>query len=103
MQQVMKHEAMSFASNAKKSKRSSTSKAEQGKTGSKAIDTPMQPDQVIVCGHGGFLIEDALRSLEWNTERIDWTQSFGSEVSRCGPAFAVAKLAQRSFGSFNLK
>lgn len=97
MQQVVKYEAGLFAAMAKKPKRSSSSKADQRLSGGDSAEHLMQPDQVVVCGHGGFLIEDALRSLGWNMERTDWSQTLGSEVSRCGPAYAVAKLAQRSF------
>lgn len=97
MQQVVKHEADLFASSVKKPKRSSANPTEQRSADIVASSSSVQPDQIIVCGHGGFLIEDALRILGWKTTPIDWTQSFGSEVSRCGPSFAVAKLAQRSF------
>lgn len=103
MQQAMKHEAALFASNTKKQKRSASSKTGPRPSEGTTVSPVVQPDQVIVCGHGGFLIEDSLRSLGWNTERIDWTHTFGPEVSRCGPAFAVAKLAQRGFSSSDAK
>lgn len=53
------------------------------------------PDRLVVCGHGPFLLEDALQSLGWNVPRVDWTKELGLQLSRCGPSYAIAMLAKR--------
>ncbi len=60
----------------------------------RSLSRQKPPDRIIQCGHGGFLLEDAIQELEWNVPRLDWGKEVGSEVSRCAPAFAVAVLAQ---------
>ena len=54
------------------------------------------PDRVLVSGHGDFLIEDAMRTLGWNMPRTNWSHLFGPQLSRIGPAYAVAMLGSLS-------
>ncbi|AMV31955.1 hypothetical protein VN12_07525 [Pirellula sp. SH-Sr6A] len=105
MQQVIQTEISQLALKTKKSKRSISKETEKSRATLESMesrDNPEkpaelpQPGQIIVCGHGGFLIEDALRFLRWDVDRIDWSQAYNSDISRCGPAFAVAKLAQQN-------
>ncbi len=56
------------------------------------------PEQIIVCGQGDFLVEDAISLLEWSVPRKSWKESFGLDLSRSAPAYAVAKLAQMQMG-----
>lgn len=48
---------------------------------------------VVMSGHGDFLIESALATLGWDGQRIRLTESLGTELSRCAPAYAIAVLA----------
>jgi (4-(4-[2-(gamma-L-glutamylamino)ethyl]phenoxymethyl)furan-2-yl)methanamine synthase len=50
------------------------------------------PDQILVSGHGDFLVEDAMRILDWNVPRTNWSQCYSLALSRIGPAYAVAML-----------
>ena len=52
------------------------------------------PDRIIVCGHGGFLLEDALQLASWEIPKIAWAEMLGEGLSRCAPAYAIAVLAQ---------
>ncbi len=82
------------------------SRAKRGtrKTNPSSPSTAMSdlPDRIVVCGQGAFLVEDALRVLEWNVARVPWNDLWqnhgenGDMLSRCAPAYAVAKLAQQS-------
>ncbi|XZE45449.1 hydantoinase/oxoprolinase family protein [Pirellulaceae bacterium SH467] len=105
MQQIIQFEASQFSAPTKKSRGSTSKENEKSRVTNAATEQdenpqkpspPQQPEQIIVCGHGGFLIEDALRFLKWDVERIDWTRAYSGDISRCGPAFAVAMLAQQS-------
>ncbi len=49
--------------------------------------------QLITSGHGEFLIDAALRRLQWKPERLPLAQRIGPDVARCAPAFALARLA----------
>ncbi len=49
--------------------------------------------QIIVSGHGDFLVDEALRILNWKPQRISVKELLGPMLSRCAPAFAVATLA----------
>ncbi len=49
--------------------------------------------KLIVSGHGSFLVEAALRCLDWQPEQYSMGVELGPEVSRCSPAFAIATLA----------
>ncbi|MFN7841795.1 MAG: hydantoinase/oxoprolinase family protein [Pirellula sp.] len=50
------------------------------------------PDLILVSGHGDFLVEDAMRILNWNMPRTNWSRCYSPELSRIGPAYAVAIL-----------
>jgi probable H4MPT-linked C1 transfer pathway protein len=50
------------------------------------------PDQILVSGHGDFLVEDAMRLLDWNVPRTNWSQCYSPALSRIGPAYAIAML-----------
>lgn len=54
------------------------------------------PERILVCGHGAFLVEDAMRLLGWEVPRVDWSSCFAPELSRIGPAYAVAMLGSQS-------
>jgi hypothetical protein len=54
----------------------------------------LTPDRIIVCGHGGFLLEDALQIATWNIPKLEWSKLLGEGLSRCAPAYAIAVLAQ---------
>ncbi len=54
----------------------------------------LTPDRIIVCGHGGFLLEDALQIATWNIPKLEWSKMLGEGLSRCAPAYAIAVLAQ---------
>lgn len=69
----------------KKSKTEKTDTATEARTG-------YLPDQVLVSGHGDYLVEDAMRLLDWNMPRVNWSGLYSPELSRIGPAYAVAML-----------
>ena len=48
---------------------------------------------IAVSGHGEFLIESALAACGWDGERIRLQDTFGNDLSRCAPAYAIAVLA----------
>ena len=48
---------------------------------------------VAMSGHGDFLIEAALAACGWDGERIRLQELLGPDLSRCGPAYAIATLA----------
>jgi probable H4MPT-linked C1 transfer pathway protein len=82
----------------------SMSRTEKGKSKSSKLSSKRQsssvgerliPDRIIVCGHGGFLLEDALRIASWNIPKLEWSKMLGEGLSRCAPAYAVAVLAQQ--------
>ncbi|MFN7890501.1 MAG: hydantoinase/oxoprolinase family protein [Pirellula sp.] len=54
----------------------------------------LTPDRIIVCGHGSFLLEDALQIATWNIPKLEWSKMLGEGLSRCAPAYAIAVLAQ---------
>ena len=49
--------------------------------------------QLITSGHGEFLIDAALRRLQWRPNRLALSKEIGPDVARCAPAFAIARLA----------
>lgn len=73
-----------------KSKSSKIASKRPGPTSSESLI----PDRIIVCGHGGFLLEDALEIASWNIPKLEWSKTLGEGLSRCAPAYAIAVLAQ---------
>jgi probable H4MPT-linked C1 transfer pathway protein len=82
----------------------SMSRTEKGKSDSSKLSNKRQkstagerliPDRIIVCGHGGFLLEDALQLAAWNIPKLEWSKMLGEGLSRCAPAYAIAVLAQK--------
>ncbi|MCU0712852.1 MAG: hypothetical protein MUC43_12395 [Pirellula sp.] len=59
------------------------------------------PDQILVSGHGDFLVEDAMRVLDWNMPRVNWSSLYSPELSRIGPAYAVALLGATHHATTN--
>jgi (4-(4-[2-(gamma-L-glutamylamino)ethyl]phenoxymethyl)furan-2-yl)methanamine synthase len=52
------------------------------------------PRQVIVSGHGEFLLRVLLERLPWSCEVLSLSKKLGPTVSRCAPAHALAVLAR---------
>lgn len=50
-------------------------------------------ERILFSGHGDFLIEDVIESLDWDVERTRLSERIGPIMSRCAPAHAVAVLA----------
>jgi hypothetical protein len=73
------------------------SKTSKRKTSNKKtashVRTTNWPDSLVVCGHGSFLVEDAMNVLGWDCPKTDWANHFHAGLSRCAPAYAVACLA----------
>lgn len=55
------------------------------------FDSP--PRNVILSGHGEFLLRHLLDRLPWRTNVLSLTDMLGPAVSRCAPAHALAVLA----------
>ena len=52
---------------------------------------------VLFSGHADYLIDDAIDHLGWNVKRSKLSLRLGRSPSACGPAFALAVLADEKF------
>jgi probable H4MPT-linked C1 transfer pathway protein len=59
----------------------------------KQPDAKSESVDLIVSGHGDFLIEESVQGLGGAVRILRLTELLGGEVSRCAPAYAVALLA----------
>ncbi len=50
-------------------------------------------ENVVISGHGDFLIDSALAAGGWTGKRILLRESLGLELSRCATAYAISVLA----------
>lgn len=57
---------------------------------------PIPPATVVLGGHGEFLARELLDRLEMRAEVISLNEQLGAEVSRCGPAHALAVIARET-------
>lgn len=56
---------------------------------------PELPRLVILSGHGDFLVKPALEALHLPLETMSLVEKLGPELSRCAPAYALAKLVEQ--------
>ena len=56
-----------------------------------AVEAPFEC--VVLSGHGDYVIEAALASMVWEGHRFRLAEHLGPELSRCAPAYGIAKLA----------
>jgi len=52
---------------------------------------------VLFSGHADYLIEDAINFLGWKVKQSKLSEKLGKSPSACGPAFALAVLANEKF------
>jgi probable H4MPT-linked C1 transfer pathway protein len=55
-----------------------------------------KPPCLILSGHGGFLIDTAIRDGKGFSQPVSLLESIGPDLSRCAPAYAVATLASEA-------
>jgi hypothetical protein len=87
MEQVVRTAWMKNSATSKKGRTSKTKDSVDRQSSGACL-----PDQILVSGHGDFLIEDAMRILDWNMPRTNWSRCYSPGLSRIGPAYAVAML-----------
>ncbi|MEQ1827480.1 MAG: hydantoinase/oxoprolinase family protein [Pirellula sp.] len=54
---------------------------------------------ILTSGHGDYLIETALKQLQWEGITVKLRGTLGPSLSRCAPAYAIAVLASEELSS----